>query len=97
MLSAYSTTPLPADTPALIIELRKAFDERMEELYVVARDRSAITPNGNSPMYHVDMPHGTLQVTVMYDSEQDRFTQLVARAAEEAHHARPSFTISLFL
>jgi hypothetical protein len=97
MLSTFSPSPLPADAPAIVHELRKAFDQRMPELYAVARDRSTVTPNGNSPMYHVDMPFGALQVTAVYDREQDRFTQLIARAAEEAHHARPSFTISLFL
>jgi hypothetical protein len=33
----------------------------------------------------------------VYHTEEDRFTQLIARAADEAHNERPSFTISLFL
>jgi hypothetical protein len=98
-----NTTPhtLPEDAPELIRELRYAFDARFADLIVVAREKApsanAVPDHGGSTMYHIDFPHHQLQVTAMYDAAQDRFTQLVARYADEAHHERPSFTISIFL
>ena len=96
-----SSNTLSGDTPALIQELRDAFTARMKELYSVARRKApganAGPGHGASHMYHIDFPHGMLQVTAVYDAARDHFTQLVAREANEAHHERPSFTISLFL
>lgn len=96
-----STDALPLDAPGLIRELRDAFDARFVDLSQVARAQapSADPRQGHdaSPMHHIDFPHGALQVTAVYDAAQDCFTQLIARHAEEAHHDRPSFTISLFL
>jgi len=101
MNSNYTTQALTANAPSLIHELRNAFDARLMELHAVARERA---PSANpepghdaSPRYHIDFLHGALQVTAIYDASQDRFTQLVARQASEAHHERPSFTVSLFL
>ncbi len=101
MHAKYSPTTLPDDAPPLIRELRDAFDARIMDLLAVAREQasSAVPLHGHdaSPMHHIDFPYGVLQVTAIYDAAQDRFTQLVAREANEAHHERPGFTISLFL
>jgi hypothetical protein len=97
MLSTQEPQFLHHDAPPIISELRMLFDERLEELYRTAVAEAVHQDNGASPMYHIDFPAGQLMVTAMFDMERDRFTQLVARAAEEAHHQRPSFTISLFL
>jgi|GEM_PF-1628235 len=101
MNSSYTPQALSADAPPLLHELRNAFDARLMELHAVAREKAPsenpLQGHDTSSMYHIDFPYGTLQVTAMYDAAQDRFTQLVARHANEAHHERPSFTISLFL
>jgi hypothetical protein len=88
---------LHADAPEIVRALRTLFDERLLDLHTVARSEHAVQANGNSPTVHVDFPAGPLQVTAVYHAEEDRFTQLIARAADEAHYERPSFTISLFL
>ena len=97
MLSAYESQPTHPDAPDIVRELRRLFDERLVDLHRTAVAQAVRVDNGVSAMYHIDFPAGALMVTAMYDMERDRFTQLVARAAEEAHHERPSFTISLFL
>jgi len=101
MISTNTLRHIPTDAPSIIRELRNTFDERILDLHAVARERSGTAGRGlghdSSAMIHMDLPHGALQVTAIYDVVQDRFTQLVARMAEEAHHERPSFTISLFL
>ena len=92
---------LPHDAPDVIFELRSAFDARHAILIAVARQQSPssnpVIGHDTSSMYHIDFPHHQLQMTAMYDAAQDRFTQLVGRYADEAHHERPSLTISLFL
>jgi hypothetical protein len=101
MISTNTPRSLPTDAPAIIRELRDAFDQRLTNLHAVAQEKAPTARPGQghdgTAMYHIDFPLGVLQVTAIYDSAQDRFTQLVARMAEEAHHERPSFTISLFL
>jgi hypothetical protein len=88
---------LHADAPSIVKALRTLFDERLLDLHAVARAEHAVQDKGASPTVHVDFPAGPLQVTAVYHAEEDRFTQLIARAADEAHYERPSFTISLFL
>jgi len=92
---------LQSDAPMLLRELRDAFDAHFVDLIAVAREQAPSADprpgHDRSPMYHIDFPHGVLQVTAIYDAAQDRFTQLVARHADDAHQERPSFTISLFL
>lgn len=97
MVTQHGPQHVHPEAPDLIKELRQLFDDRLEELHRTALEQAVKRDNGASPMYHIDVPAGPLMVTVMYDMDNDRFTQLVARAAEEAHHERPSFTISLFL
>jgi len=101
MIAIYSPQALPSDAPSIVHQLRDAFDAKLMDLYAVARVQapSALPARGHdtSPMHHIDFPHGPLQVTAIYDAGQDRFTQLVARYANDAHHERPHFTISLFL
>jgi hypothetical protein len=97
MITAHTPQPTHAEAPAIVKRLRKLFDERMLDLYAVASVQRPVLENGTSPMVHVDFPADALQVTAVYHTVEDRFTQLIARAADEAHHERPSFTISLFL
>lgn len=101
MNSTNTLRHIPADAPAIIRELRNAFDERMLEFNAVALEKAANSRlhqgHDNSEMIHIDLPHGPLQLTAIYHAAEDRFTQLIARMADEAHHERPSFTISLFL
>jgi len=97
MLTDQNPQPVHADAPAIVKALRTLFDQRMMDLHAVARLQHPIQENGSSSTVHVDFPAGTLQVTAVYYAEEDRFTQLIARAADEAHYERPSFTISLFL
>ncbi len=97
MISTFATQPTHTDAPEVVRDLRRLFDERLTDLYAVARGRVPHAESGASPMVHVDFPAGALQATAIYHSDVDRFTQVIARAAEEAHQERPSFTISLFL
>ncbi len=85
---------LHADAPSAVYELRKSFDDRLTDLHNAALQQVAENEHGASPIVHVDYPHGALQVTAISNAGSDRFTQLVARAADEAHHERPSFTIT---
>lgn len=97
MESAYTPQHLHPDAPPIVHELRRLFDERSDALYRTALEQAVKQDNGASPMYHIDFPAGALHATAMFNMERSCFTQLVARAADEAHHERPSFTISLFL
>lgn len=101
MISSTHPDLLQPDAPMLLRELRDAFDAHFVDLIAVAREQAPSADprpgHDRSPMYHIDFPHGVLQVTAIYDAAQDRFTQLVARHADDAHQERPSFTISLFL
>ncbi len=97
MITTRNPQPLHADAPSVVQELRRLFDERLLELHATAQLQQPILENGTSPMVHVDFPAGALQATAIYHSVEGRFTQIIARAADEAHHERPSFTISLFL
>ncbi|MFZ1688019.1 MAG: hypothetical protein WAU70_11385 [Flavobacteriales bacterium] len=97
METIQTTQRIHPDAPPIIHELRRLFDERSDDLYRVALDHAVQKDHGASPMYHIDFPAGALHVTAMFNFERSCFTQLVARAADEAHHERPSFTISLFL
>ncbi len=97
MITTQSPQPLHADAPAIVQELRRLFDERLLELHATAQMDPPDAENGTSSMVHVDFPAGALQATAIYHSVEGRFTQIIARAADEAHHERPSFTISLFL
>lgn len=89
--------PLHQHAPDIVRALRRTFDERLMDLHRAALDEAARGSEGVSTSCHIDFPAGALMVTAVYDTEQDRFTQLIARAADEARHQRPSFTISLFL
>lgn len=97
MNTTQSPQPTHSDAPEIVKELRRLFDERMLELHATASLQRPVLENGTSPMVHVDFPAGPLQATAIYHTVEDRFTQLIARAADEAHFERPSFTISLFL
>jgi hypothetical protein len=90
------------DATETVKELLRLFDERLLELHATASLKRQVLESGTSPirigpMVHVDFPAGPLQATAIYHTVEDRFTQLIARAADEAHFERPSFTISLLL
>ncbi len=97
MISNTSIRRIHPDAPSIVHELRGAFDEHFMDLYKVARDQASRHEHRTSSVLHVDFPLGALHATAMYNVQLDRFTQVVARAADEAHHERPNFTISVFL
>ncbi len=91
--------PLNADTkvPDIIIRLRKAFDEKMMDLYKDATALLANEPKGVSETVHVPFVACDLHVIAVFHEPTNHFTQLIARAENEHGLERPSFTISLFL
>ncbi len=94
------TTPqrLSANAPAIVQELRAAFDERMMDLAREAVDQlPSEPPEGTTSIAHVFFLHGALHVTAVYNRQTEEFTQLIARDVAEEGAERPSFTISLFL
>lgn len=89
---------LPETAPAVITELREAFDLRLTELQdrmveILERD----PPEAADHTVHVPFDHGSLRVVAVYHVPSEQFTQLIARHLEDAGTDRPSFTISLFL
>lgn len=98
MITRYAPLPADAATPAIVRELRAAFDARLTQLYAEAVQRMAEGPvSANARVVHVPFTWNGLHVEAMYHSDQDLFTQLVARPAAAADDPRPSYTISLFL
>lgn len=97
MISNYSPLPPDGNAPAIIRELRNAFDAQLEHLYGIALTMQVAEPDSPTHMFHVPFEHEQFEVEAMYDAEQDLFTQLVARPKSDRSSGRPSYTISLFL
>jgi hypothetical protein len=89
---------LPEQAPVIVHELRAAFDSRLIQLWNdVLRQPPTPPTEGLDRTVHVFFTHGSLEVTAVYNSVTEQFTQLIARHADEVGLERPSFTISLFL
>ena len=83
--------------PAIVQQLRAAFEERKETLHAKAIELQAGGGDQATRMAHVPFRFGHFDVEAMYDLEQDLFTQLVARPLSAEGDARPTYTISLYL
>ena len=97
MIANYLPTPDLETAPAIIQELRAAFDLRLEQLHAAALRLQQGTGPGPTKMLHVPFAYNGLDVEAMYDREQDLFTQLVARPGASRGEDRPSWTVSVFL
>jgi hypothetical protein len=97
MISNYLPLPDMDKAPAIVRELREAFDERLELLHAEAQHLLAGMENMPTRMVHVPFAFQDYEAEAMYDLTQDLFTQVVVRPLAELENARPSFTVSLFL
>ena len=97
MISSYYPTPDLEQAPAIVQRLRKAFDDVLENLHDTANIMQAEDPDPATKMIHVPFQFEKFSVAAMYDTEQDLFTQLVARPTATDGDDRPAYTISIFL
>ncbi len=98
MISQYTPSALPDTAPPIIHELRHAFEERMTAFWERLRGEGvAYTADGIERTSHVHFTYGTLHVVAVFSHVADRFTQLIARDADEPGLDRPSYIISIFL
>lgn len=96
-MSNYLPIPDMNLAPPIVLQLRAAFDDRLEYLHSEAMRIMQLEENDGTTMLHVPFAFANYEVEAMYDREQDLFTQLVARPLADRENARPSYTISLFL
>jgi hypothetical protein len=97
MIANYLPLAIDTHVPDIIVQLRKAFDDRLMDLYKQAMELLAVEPKGVSETIHVPFTACGLHVIAVFHEPTDHFTQLIARAENEHGLERPSFTISLFL
>lgn len=97
MIANYLPAPDLEHAPAIIRQLRAAFDQRLEHLHAEAQRQQERSRQGATKMLHVRFELDGLDVEAMYDMEQDLFTQLVARPSFARGQERPPWTVSLFL
>jgi hypothetical protein len=98
MLIRNTPQRLAANAPAIVHELRDAFDARILELTKEAIGQlPSEPPEGAQSTAHAFFLLGPLHVTAVYNRVSEEFTQLIARDVAEEGADRPSFTISLFL
>lgn len=98
MISKMEGRALPGTAPALVRDLRSAFDARLMELWHEAAQKEPADPtDGLERTVHVDFVHEHLRVTAVFNCMSEQFTQLIARDLQEDVQERPTYTISLFL
>ncbi|MEO8068323.1 MAG: hypothetical protein ABI599_11575 [Flavobacteriales bacterium] len=98
MISNPFPEPLPLSAPAVLFELRDAFDARLTELQHQVDAKLCEEPARSvDHTMHVSFVHDGLHVTAVYHCGQERFTQLVARDADGIDEERPGYTLSMFL
>ena len=97
MLANYLPLPDTAQAPPIVKDLRAAFDEHLEKLHAAATRLMEGALDVHQKVVHVPFLFKGYTVEVMYDREQDLFTQIVARPRMDTDNGRPAFTISIFL
>ena len=97
MLSNYLPIPDIHDAPPIVQRLRQAFDEKLEELHAMALQVQSRHRHPETTMIHIPFAFEQLDVEAMYDTEQELFTQLVARPLSDNANGLRTYTISLFL